>query len=1257
MIDHNKPSKNGFNFALKPIPLIVFSLLQQMLVQHAYAQPENEAAQFKRMLQCEQNANNAQAKAECNSKNNRQKLSDAQIAQLRADAQYDDAIGMREQSRALHLADATAARPAPIPKPSADTLMEVSDILLGDEPGTKAPTVANRVYIDKDITYTAGATDTRPSEPANPNNKINTPNKSLDSKTLNKKTGSDLPLGTESKDPSLKGTPAANIQLQEVKVRAKRFHEIGPLPGLGLTKEQIPGNVQSITAKEIKESHSLSITDLMNKKLQSVNVNDYQGNPFQMDVTYRGFTAGPQIGTPQGLSVFFDGIRVNEPFGDVVNWDMIPMNAIAGLDVFPGSNPIFGLNTLGGAFTLKTKDGFTHEGVDAEVLAGSFGRKQLQVEGGWNNGDFALFGAGNFFLEDGWRENSPSKVNQFFGKGSYRGDKFDLSLSTLWVGTDLVGNGLLPSEEYARDRNGVFTSPDTTKNRLQQFQLSSSYFVNDNFTVTGQVYRRNSKRHQVGADVMTDYDDELTAKRRIDASETYTCFFPSTNELGLPDYIVVPVVNYDPITNNFNNTQFAQDFNNGTLDISNYTNLINNPDVTLPAEVIAAYRYAYLQNRNFRESEFVNRDDPPFDFEGPADPDFFNEPTFNTSFGPTFASFPNNVGGISYDDLNTFFTRDPITNAIIKNYMMVLAPINLADCDTAQNAVGLDLTDPITGGPIGIDGVGYNQPGFVEGTPTALITDNQIDQIVDGASVQFNWNFEQHKFMVGASIDAAEASYQNEQRLGFFDANRKAYLDPAQAHPQFLGALQGLSNNDFEGTNTTKSIYFSETWTPTQAWNFSASARYNVTKAKNKIAVRYGQLNYDIGGLIGVPNKYNICTDVDNDGDVDATDCAGVPNGYKPYLLTNVLDPAETEKFSYYSFNPSLGATWQARENLNVFVNWAKGARTPSVIELGCAFDDTPVLSGGVMVPKSIQENRSCTLPSALSGDPYLEQIKATTYDIGMRGSFAGLLGTDSIEWNLGAYQTDLKDDIYFINVGGASGFFDNVGNTRRRGIEAGISGKKDKWGFGINYGLTEATFQDTFEMISNDNSSATFVSTTGGNFITVKPGDRMPGVPLHNLNANISYEITPKWQIGLSAIVHSESFLRGNENNKHQKGVITRSVLVIDPITGVQTLVQTPPTTNPGKVPGYATFNLQTSYRFNSEWSATMQVNNLFDKEFFSAGRLGRNPFSPSINGAIGPDGYNHNSGDWLSTNFIAPSAPRGIWFSLNWQFDPNKK
>ncbi|HQN65847.1 MAG TPA: TonB-dependent receptor [Methylophilus sp.] len=1099
-----------------------------------------------------------------------------------------------------------------------------------------------------------------------------------------------------------------NIQLQTVNVRAKRFHEIGPLPGLGLTKEEIPGNVQSITAKEIKEAHSLSLTDLLNKKLQSVTVNDYQGNPFQMDVQYRGFTAGPQIGTPQGLSVFFDGIRVNEPFGDVVNWDMIPMNAIAGVDVFPGSNPIFGLNTLGGAFTLKTKDGFTHEGVDAEVLTGSFGRKQLQVEGGINNGTFALFGAGNFFLEDGWRENSPSKVNQLFTKGSYRGDKLDLSLSTLLVQTDLVGNGLLPSEEYARDRNSVFTSPDTTKNKLAQFQLSGSYFVNDNFTITGQVYRRKSKRHQIGADVMRDWDEDLLAQRIPQAGEQYTCLFNSSganqygtgsaaNQYGLPDYIVLPFTNYDPSNPNQGGTTswlydpsnpsgsgfsaLFEDLNNGTFNPANYASLINQP---LSPEFLAAYQYNFKLWSNFAEQQNLNRGGlQTVPVQG--SPSFFGEPAFSTDYGSSFAgnaldggntvSSLQDLGGVMGDQNNYFFTQDPTTGVITKNFVITLSPANAAACyamqkDPAQQQ--FNITDPTGNAPfLTVDGGQYAQPGVVSVrdpstgkdyfTPTALLNDNQIDQVVDGFSMQLNWNLDKHKLMVGVSIDAANAEYGNSQRLGLLDANRKGYLAPDQIHPMFTGAFVPLENNNFEGTSTTKSIYFSETWTPVETWNFNASGRYNFTQVKNKIAARRGIANFTIGDTVfqGFPSALGICPNAD---------CTNVPTNFRIPELNNVLDSAETEKFSYYSFNPSLGATWQAQENLNLFANVAKGTRVPSVIELGCALDKTPVYTGGTTGDpsdpkqyqlKSIFENRSCTLPTTLSGDPFLPQIKSTSYDIGIRGNLTGLLGTDGLEWNLGAYQTDLKDDIYFVPAPGSAGagFFDTIGKTRRRGLEAGLSGKKDKWGFSVNYSLTDATFQDTFYMTSRDNSSAKYVDLYGDGTIQVKPGNRMPGVPMHNLNATVSYDITPQWQVGLTAVAHSESFVRGNENNEHKKGVIRRTIEVTNQITGAKTLVETPPTNNPGKVPGFATFNFQTSYKFNKEWTANLLINNLFDKEYFSAGRLGINPFSPSINGAIGVSGYNHNSLDWLSTNFIAPGAPRGIWFSLNWQFAPDKK
>lgn len=1054
-----------------------------------------------------------------------------------------------------------------------------------------------------------------------------------------------------------------SVQLDKVEVRAKRFYEVGPLPGLGLTKEEIPGNVQSISAKEIKEAHSLSLTDLMNRKLQSVTVNDYQGNPFQMDVQYRGFTAGPQIGTPQGLSVFIDGIRVNEPFGDVVNWDMLPMNALASVDVFPGSNPIFGLNTLGGAFSLKTKDGFNNAGADAEILTGSFGRKQLQAEGGWNNGTVGLFAAGNFFLEDGWRKNSPSRVNQLFTKGSYRGDNLDLNLSTLLVKTDLTGNGLLPTNEYEQNRDGVYTSPDVTKNQLAQFQLSGSYFVNDKFTITGQVYHRNSKRKQKSGDVFTDYESDLLARRRpgINAvtgtPEEYACLFSSTGraaEYGVPDYYLVPVIldsagNPDFSTSAFMTDMFL-DATPGVLDNGNYSGLRNAQIDN--AGYLQTYKTVLNYYKNFYESAFYNRTNGTLNGptgEGPTVTyGYGNDPEYRVGTALWDAGgYLQNVDGVMLTTENYY--NQVSGNVITRYYVLPLAATNFDNCNSTQltavaagannGGVAYTYLDPATGLPATVDGVGTGQAGVVDGTPTGIITNNQIDQIIDGFSFQLNWNLDQHKFMVGASLDSARADYTNTQQLGFIDGDRKVYLDPSQANPQFAGAFEPIANNNFDGTSITKSLYFSDTWTPVETLHFTAAGRYNQTKVRNTIAARYGVGAYQIGDLVAIPDNYNICPN---------GNCNGVEANYRLPEILDALDTAETEKFTYYSFNPSLGMTWQAKENLNFFANIAQGTRTPSVIELGCAYDDTLVPGlGGALGPRSIVENRFCSLPTTLSGDPFLKQIRATTYDIGLRGT----IGED-MQWNLGAYQTDLRNDIYFIAVGApGQGFFDNVGRTRRRGVEAGLSGRKDKVRFSVNYALTEATFQDTFDMPSDANSSSNNVNGLGT--ITVRPGSRMPGVPLQNLNASLNYDVTDKWTVGLSMVAHSDSYLRGNENNEHQAGVAQPRTVIVPGVGS--TVVYRQPTTNPGKVDGYATFNFQTSYKISKEWTATMMVNNIFDKEYFSAGRLGRNPFSPSILGAVGPDGYNHNSSDWLSTNFIAPGAPRGVWFSLNWHFQPD--
>src|ERR1044071_4071617 len=151
-----------------------------------------------------------------------------------------------------------------------------------------------------------------------------------------------------------------------------------PLPGVEQPVDQVPAPVQTSTAADLDRSGALDLSEFMGRRLQGVHINEMQGNPFQPDVNYRGYTASPLLGTPQGLSVYMDGVRLNQPFGDVVSWDLIPRFAISETTLIPGSNPLFGLNTLGGALSIRTKDGFDDPGSKVQLGLGSDNRAQLE---------------------------------------------------------------------------------------------------------------------------------------------------------------------------------------------------------------------------------------------------------------------------------------------------------------------------------------------------------------------------------------------------------------------------------------------------------------------------------------------------------------------------------------------------------------------------------------------------------------------------------------------------------------------------------------------------------------------------------------------------------------------------------------------------------------------------------------------------------------------------------------------------------------
>ena len=278
-----------------------------------------------------------------------------------------------------------------------------------------------------------------------------------------------------------------------------------PLAGIGVPRWQIPANVQSVGGRQFEEKENLNLPEFMAAQLPSVNINEIQGNPFQPDLNYRGFTASPLLGTPQGLSVYVDGVRVNEPFGDTVNWDLLPNSAIAGMDLIPGSNPVFGLNTLGGALAIRTKSGFSNPGSKIELSGGSFGRHNLELEHGGNNGTLGWYVASDWFGEDGWRDHSDSSVRQFFGKLSHKSAAGELDLSLSRAVTRLNGNGLLPLSMLAERRDQVFTYPDTTRNDLLQIALNGRLWLNDSSSLSGSVYHRQTRTRTLNGDLNNDF--------------------------------------------------------------------------------------------------------------------------------------------------------------------------------------------------------------------------------------------------------------------------------------------------------------------------------------------------------------------------------------------------------------------------------------------------------------------------------------------------------------------------------------------------------------------------------------------------------------------------------------------------------------------------------------------------------------------------------------------------------------------------------
>lgn len=261
------------------------------------------------------------------------------------------------------------------------------------------------------------------------------------------------------------------------------------------------GTVQSLSQEEIEASVSRSLPELLKSQLASVNLNDAQNNPFQPDLQYRGFTASPLLGLPQGISVYLNGGRINEAFGDTVNWDLMPLDAIDTVSLYSGSNPLFGQNTLGGALALNTKTGFSFDANEVDATVGQYGQSALSIESGGNNGNWGYYINANHYEEDGWRDYSPSEVNQVFSAVSYQDSKRRIDFNYLYADSELLGNGASPIELLEIEgREAVYTHPDQTNNELHHFSLSGDLQLSDNHLLSFNAFYRDNETTTINGD-------------------------------------------------------------------------------------------------------------------------------------------------------------------------------------------------------------------------------------------------------------------------------------------------------------------------------------------------------------------------------------------------------------------------------------------------------------------------------------------------------------------------------------------------------------------------------------------------------------------------------------------------------------------------------------------------------------------------------------------------------------------------------------
>jgi iron complex outermembrane recepter protein len=297
---------------------------------------------------------------------------------------------------------------------------------------------------------------------------------------------------------------APDIAPAEAPVTLPPVEVVGASPlGGYIDRDKVPGTVQTLTAPDFTRTESPLVTDTLFQRIPGVTLSDPNGNSAAQALSYRGFFASPLQGTPQGVAVYMSGIRFNEAFGDTVNWDLIPTKAIDHSDLWT-NNPVFGLNALGGALNLTMKNGFTYQGFEGELQGGSYGRFTGDAQYGAQVGNYSVYLSAQGLRDGGWRFQSPADVTRLYADFGWRNEGAELHLITAGALSSFGVTAATPIQLLDENFRSIFTTPQTTDNKMGLIVLNGTYALTDSWSLQGNLYIRGFAQNHLdgnGADL------------------------------------------------------------------------------------------------------------------------------------------------------------------------------------------------------------------------------------------------------------------------------------------------------------------------------------------------------------------------------------------------------------------------------------------------------------------------------------------------------------------------------------------------------------------------------------------------------------------------------------------------------------------------------------------------------------------------------------------------------------------------------------